>query len=182
MIATDNLKPIVISEHGALNSDRGDADFWIRMKAYNHNLITFLDRPADLAITVPFLLGFTHWDPNSGHGLIDKDENGNYEFNDNIHFVHLWEGVKGHRLLTLDDEHKLHVRSFLDERDLYVALNNRTGDSLAINLALQLPVGASIDKVMLRSIRYADENLSYVEEEFAKDLKQIPLILSLIHI
>ena len=176
MIATDNVKPIVVSEHGALNGDRGDADFWMRLKAYNHNLITFMDRPADFAITVPFLLGFTHWEPNSGHGLIDVDENRNYEFNHNIHFVNMWEGVKGHRLLTLDDEPKLHVRSFLDDRNMYIALNNRTGDSLSVDLGLQLPQGSTIEKVMLRAIRYTDEQLVYIDEEFANDLAQIPLI------
>jgi agarase len=162
MRATDNVKPLLITEYGTLQGGVREIDYWLRVCNYSSFMMQFMERPADFELTVPFLLGYMHWEPASGHALLHKDANGAYQLTKNAYFLDLWEGVGG-EYLHLDAIHpKVHALAWKKGTTLYLAVNNQSGADLNFQPQLQVPEGIQIDSIQYRHPTYRDGQFRFL--------------------
>ena len=156
MRATDNVKPLLITEYGTLQGGVREIDYWLRVCNYSSFMMQFMERPADFELTVPFLLGYMHWEPDSGYALVRKDQEGAFQLTKNAYFLDLWEGVGG-EYLHLDAIHpKVHTLAWKKGNTIYLAVNNQSGADLNLKPDLRLPEGNSIESIQYRHPTYTD--------------------------
>ncbi|MGC6581278.1 MAG: beta-agarase [Akkermansiaceae bacterium] len=161
--ATDNVKPFLITEYGALNIGNSETDYWLRLRSYSAYLTRFLKRPHEIDLSVPFIFLASPWDPTNGHAVFVPNSKGypdhldHYELTPCQHFFNLWRDFRG-QYLQLDSPHPhLETVAVRDGRTLYLALSNMSCKRLS--LALPGVEGVSTQRRLYRldgKIRYRD--------------------------
>lgn len=136
------VKPHAITEYGDIPKGFGKGYSDLRssqeLNAMNHLLFTFLDREDRMDISVPFITAKSPWHfvevgayapyladlwrPNPDH--IENGDVVEYIPTIKMKFFKLWAGVQGNRIVTGSDDPDLRVHGFLDDRDLFLCLNN----------------------------------------------------------
>ncbi len=156
MRRTGNLKPLLITEYGTLLGGIREIDYWLRVSNFSSFLIQFMERPADFALTVPFLPGYMHWEPGSGFALVKRDSQGEFQLTKNAYFIDLWEGVGG-EYLYLDAIHpRIHALAWKQERRINIALNNQSGKPLLLCPEIQLSPDNRVESICYRLPAYRD--------------------------
>jgi hypothetical protein len=113
-----------------------------------------MERPADFSLTVPFLLGYMHWEPDSGFALVKRNSLGDFELSKNAYFMDLWEGVGG-EYLYLDPIHpRVHSLAWKKGQQIFIAVNNQSGSSLKLRPELVLPRYNQIQSIRYRLPTY----------------------------
>ncbi len=151
---TDNIKPLLVTEYGTLAGGTREIDYWLRVCNYSSFMIQFMQRPADFAMTVPFLLGYMHWEPESGFALVRQNEEGDFELTKNAYFLDLWEGVGGQYLQTNQIHPKAHQLAWKQGNTIYIAVNNQTGGILHLKPELLLSDENEIVSIQYRHPTY----------------------------
>ena len=149
-----NLKPLLITEYGTLLGGTREIDYWLRVSNYSSFMMQFMERPADFSLTVPFLLGYMHWEPDSGFALVKRNSLGDFELSKNAYFMDLWEGVGG-EYLCLDPIHpRVHSLAWKNGQQIFIAVNNQSGSSLKLRPELILPRNNHIQSIRYRLPTY----------------------------
>lgn len=153
---TDTVKPLLITEYGTLQGGVRDIDYWLRVSNYSSFMMQFMERPADFELTVPFLLGYMHWEPDSGYALLHKDKEGKFQLTKNSYLLDLWEDVGG-EYLYLDQLHpKIHTLGWKKGKRIFLAINNQSGRELNLKPELFLPPENKLLSVQYRHPSYQD--------------------------
>jgi agarase len=174
MAATGNSKPMLCSEYGSLSFVRDERGFWMHIKNINALLLNFLDRPNDFEITVPFMLTFMHWAPDSLETFIHQTPDGEFVKTKNTFIIDMWEGFKGRRIPSFDSEHKVRTHAVLDGDLIRLAVNNRTGQRVGLGIESILPEGAKAVSVKRRMAFFEQGETRFVYDEL-DDLKAVSL-------
>lgn len=153
---TNNLKPLLITEYGTLQGGVREIDYWLRISNFSSFMIQFMERPGDFEMTVPFLLSFMHWEPDSGYALVRKDNKGAYQLTKNAYFLDLWEGVGGDYLHLEPLHPKVHTLGWKKGKQVFLAVNNQSGADLNLQPKLLLPAGNKVVSVQYRHPTYSD--------------------------
>ena len=174
MHATDNVKPLVCSEYGSLSFVRDERGFWMHIKNINALLLNFLDRPQDFSITVPFMLTFMHWAPDSLETFIHQTPDGEFVKTKNTYIIDMWTEFDGKRIPSRDSEHKVLTHAVLDGDLIRLAVNNRSGQRSELNINTVLPEGATVESIKRRMAFFEEGEAKFVYDEL-KSLENIPL-------
>ncbi len=151
-----NIKPLLITEYGTLLGGTREIDYWLRVSNYSSFMMQFMERPADFSLTVPFLLGYMHWEPDSGFALVKRNSLGEFELSKNAYFMDLWEGVGG-EYLYLDPIHpRVHSLAWKKGQQIFIAVNNQSGRPLKLRPELILPRSNRIQSIRYRLPTYQD--------------------------
>ena len=153
---TDNLKPLLVTEYGTLKGGVREIDYWLRVNNYSSFMMQFMERPGDFEMTVPFLLGFMHWEPDSGYALVRKDNEGAYQLTKNAYFLDFWEGVGGDYLHLEPLHPKVHALGWKKGRQVFLAVNNQSGADVNLRPELNLPEGNKVVSIQYRHPTYAN--------------------------
>ncbi|NCG09280.1 MAG: hypothetical protein GWO81_06910 [Verrucomicrobia bacterium] len=153
---TDNLKPLLVTEYGTLQGGVREIDYWLRISNYTSFMMQFMERPGDFELTVPFLLGFMHWEPDSGYALVRKDNEGAYQLTKNAYFLDLWEGVGGDYLHLKPIHPKVHALGWKKGEQIFLAVNNQSGADVNLRPECLLPEGNKVASIQYRHPTYAD--------------------------
>lgn len=175
MHTTGNVKPLVISEFGAIGKPTAgtpDGRQWTNSKGFSSQWMRYLERPDEFDIVVPFMLGFVHWNPLSKGGVWAKDEEGNFYRTANYHVMELWSEFQGRRVPAASDNPRFHQHAVLDGDMLYVALNNETDERKLVDL--QLDTDVDVASARQKRFYFANGDLRY-EVDAAPDLRAIPV-------
>ena len=167
MAATGNRKPLVCSEYGSLDVKRGERGWWMHIKNVNAMLLGFLNRPDELDITVPFLLTFMHWAPDSSEALIHQTPDGEFVKTKNTFWIDLWEGYRGKRIPVIDSDPKVITHAVLDGHLIRLAVNNRTGQRTALDVSALLPDGVNVVSIRRRTVVFEQAETRYVDEKLS---------------
>lgn len=174
MAATGNRKPMICSEYGSLSFVRDERGFWMHIKNINALLLNFLDRPHDFEMTVPFMLSFMHWAPDSLETFIHQGPDGEFVKTKNTYIVDMWTGFHGKRIPVSDTDHKVRAHAVLDGDLVRLAVNNRTGRRVELNIETALPQGANILSVRRRMVLFEKGETRFVYDEI-ESLQAVPL-------
>jgi agarase len=164
MVGTGNRKPLICSEYGSLDVKRGEQGWWMHIKNVNAMLLGFLNRPDEFDITVPFLLTYMHWAPDSPESLIQQTPDGEFVKTKNTYLIDLWEGYRGKRIPVKDSDPRVITHAVLDGRLIRLAVNNRTGQRTELNVSAQLPEGIKILSVRRKAVVFGQGETRYVDE------------------
>lgn len=165
---TNNVKPILITEYGSLVGGTRDIDYWLRVCNYSSFMLQYMERPGDFAMTVPFLLGFMHWEPDSGYALVRNHKSQGYYLTKNAYLLDLWEGVSG-SYLRLDSVHpNVHTLAWKKENKVYLAVNNQSGRTVHFKPKIKLEENNGIVAINYR-------HPSYFEGRFVMRRGTLPL-------
>ena len=159
-----NVKPLLITEYGTLLGGTREIDYWLRVSNYSSFMIQFMERPADFSLTVPFLLGYMHWEPDSGFALVKRNSLGDFELSKNAYFMDLWEGVGG-EYLYLDPIHpRVHSLAWKKGQQIFIAVNNQSGSSLKLRPELVLPSNNQVQSIRYRLPTYQNGRFLLVRD------------------
>jgi hypothetical protein len=169
MQATGNRKPILITEYGALKGGTTQQDYWLRVSILSGMMMRFLERPDEIELAVPFLLGYMHWEPDSGVALIHKDREGRFFLTPNRHFLDLWEGLGGHYLAVQSPDPKVKVLAWNEKDTIWIAINNHSGNRLSLvpEEFLQGPAADTLVSVSVRHPTYQEGTFLFINRILA---------------
>jgi agarase len=174
MDATGNRKPLVCSEYGSLSFVRDERGFWMHIKNINAILLKFLDRPQDFEITVPFMLTFMHWAPDSLETFIHQTPDGEFVKTKNTYIIDMWTGFKGKRIPVSDSEHKVRAHAVIDDDLIRLAVNNHSGQRVELNIEAVVPESLSVISIRRRMAFFEKGETRFVHDELPS-LQNIPL-------
>jgi hypothetical protein len=117
-------------------------------------MMQFMERPADFSLTVPFLLGYMHWEPDSGFALVKRNALGEFVLSKNAYFMDLWEGVGGEYLCVESIHPRIHSLAWKTGQQIFIAVNNQSGRSLKLRPELILPRNNHIQSIRYRLPTY----------------------------
>jgi agarase len=167
MNATGNSKPMLCSEYGSLSFVRDERGFWMHIKNINALLLNFLDRPHDFEITVPFMLTFMHWAPDSLETFIHQTPDGEFVKTRNTFIIDMWEGFDGRRIPSSDSDHKVRTHAVLDGDLIRLAVNNRSGRRVELDIESVLPEGVKTKSVKRRMAFFEKGETRFVYDELS---------------
>ena len=136
MSVSGNKKPLVCSEYGTLDVKRGERGWWMHIKNVNAMLVGFLNRPNEFSITVPFLLSYMHWAPDSSEAMIHQTPDGEFVKTKNTYWLDMWEGYYGKRIPVSSGKDRIFTHAVLDERTIRLAVNNGTAHRVLLDVLL----------------------------------------------
>ncbi|QBG47123.1 hypothetical protein EGM51_06830 [Verrucomicrobia bacterium S94] len=174
MAETDNNKPMVCSEYGSLSFVRDERGFWMHIKNINSLMVKFLDRPNDFEITVPFMLTFMHWAPDSLETFIHQTPDGEFVKTKNTYILEMWKGFRGTRIPVSDSEHKVRTQAVIDGSLIRLAVNNHTGHRVELDIDTVVPKGVGVKSVK-RRMAYFEKGETRFSYETLGSLRSIPM-------
>jgi hypothetical protein len=167
MAATGNRKPLVCSEYGSLDVKRGERGWWMHIKNVNAMLLGFLNRPDEFEITVPFLLSFMHWAPDSAEAMIHQTPDGEFVKTKNTYWIDMWEGHRGKRIPVAGSDPKVITHAVLDGSLIRLAVNNRTGQRAELDVSALLPDGVNVVSIRRKAVVFEQGETRYVDEKLS---------------
>lgn len=179
MHATDNVKPILITECGSLQPGRGPSDYWLRLRAYSAYMHKLSQRPEQIDLAVPFIFLSMPWNPKSGDvAFIPKDGKPNNatladcDPTPMVHFFDLWRDFDGRRLPVAFDREFLDITAVHNGKRLQFAITNMGGRRLSLDinpLVGSLPIGS----ISQRRLYYRDGEIHYHDDVVLDDLSRV---------
>ncbi|GAA4933784.1 hypothetical protein GCM10023314_02810 [Algibacter agarivorans] len=184
------VKPFVISEYGAQMHDYSQQQWspyrdWLHLKAQNAQLMSFLDRPNNIASAMNFLIVKAEWGYNNGipynHRLMRKENEptsytGQWIYTDMVKFYQLWSNVNGTRIDTFSDNLDIQVDGYVDGNKAYIILNNLNFNDEVIDLTLLETEGETISTLTKKHLYLDGGNLPVLlEESLATDTPAVTL-------
>lgn len=174
MSVSGNKKPLVCSEYGTLDVKRGERGWWMHIKNVNAMLVGFLNRPNEFSITVPFLLSYMHWAPDSSEAMIHRTPDGEFVKTKNTYWLDMWEGYYGKRIPVSSGKDRIFTHAVLDERTIRLAVNNGTAHRVLLDVSTQLPEGVKVVSCRRRAVVFEQGETRYLDEPLLA-LNAVPL-------
>ena len=174
MAVSGNKKPLVCSEYGTLDVKRGERGWWMHIKNANAMLVGFLNRPNEFSITVPFLLSYMHWAPDSSEAMIHRTPDGEFVKTKNTYWLDMWEGYHGERIPVSMGTDRVFSHAVLDDRIIRLAVNNATAHRVLLDVSTQLPVDVKVVSCRRRAVVFEQGETRYLSEPL-DELSAVPL-------
>ncbi|MGC6424111.1 MAG: hypothetical protein ACON4O_03905 [Lentimonas sp.] len=174
MLLNNNIRPLVISEYGAIHGGMKDMDFWIRLKSCNALQLMFMNRTHLFELCVPYMLPYMWWDPSDPYGIYTRNPDGSFEATKTISFLRLWQGYQGKRVVNSSNADDFVAHSLLDGDTLWVAANNLSDQRVALNLDLLLGT-AEVRSIEQRRLYFDSGKLVENTVLHPSDSEAIPL-------
>ncbi|MEO1617157.1 MAG: beta-agarase, partial [Planctomycetota bacterium] len=181
MDATDNRKPILITECGSLQLGRAPSDYWLRLRSYSAYMHKMMQRPQQIDLAVPFAFLHMPWNPTSGDAAFvpkDLDRPGRtmdrFEQTPVAYLFDLWRDFDGRRLSVDHDADWLDVTAVHSEDRIQVAITNMYGRRRSIDLST-LTEQLSVGSMRQRRMFYRDGEVVYQDAVELEDLTGIPV-------
>jgi len=185
------IKPHAITEYGGIEvSEFSLIRNMQSIRSQNAMIFGLLDREDRLEISIPFTTDNAKWHINKANNYlpykavlwraenmgVPKNQITGWVYTNRIQFYKLWKGVKGKRVFVSTSNPDIQVQAFLDEKKLFVALNNL--DDNAQQVALDLSsIKSNISDLLVKSLtiykedfpRYYEKTVSSIPEVFSID-------------
>ncbi|MGC6456441.1 MAG: hypothetical protein ACON39_04260 [Coraliomargaritaceae bacterium] len=174
MLLHDNVRPLIVSEYGAIHGGMKDMDFWIRLKSCNALQLMFMNRTHQFDLCVPYMLPYMWWDPSDPYGIYIKNEEGSYEATKTMSFLRLWEGYRGKRIVNTTDADDLVTHTLLDGKTIRIAANNLSDQRVSLDVEL-ITGGASAVSIQQRRLFFDSGKLIEKTVLHPTNTKSIPL-------
>ena len=184
------IKPHAITEYGGIEvSEFSLIRNMQSIRSQNAMIFGLLDREDRLEISIPFTTDNATWHITKANNYlpykavlwraenmgVPKNQITGWVYTNRIQFYELWKAVKGKRVFVSTSNPDIQVQAFLDEKKLFVALNNL--DDAAQQVALDIgSIKSNLNDLFVKSLTvYADDFPRYYEQSIAS----VPEIFSL---
>ena len=184
------IKPHAITEYGGIEvSEFSLIRNMQSIRSQNAMIFGLLDREDRLEISIPFTTDNAKWHITKANNYlpykavlwrpenmgVPKNQITGWVYTNRIQFYELWKAVKGERVFVSTSNPDIQVQAFLDEKKLYVALNNL--DDAAQQVALDIEsIKSNISDLLVKSLTvYSDDFPRYYEQT----INTIPDIFSI---
>ncbi len=185
------IKPHAITEYGGIEvSEFSLIRNMQSIRSQNAMIFGLLDREDRLEISIPFTTDNAKWHINEANNYlpykavlwraenmgVPKNQITGWVYTNRIQFYELWKGVKGKRVFVSTSNPDIQVQAFLDEKKIFVALNNL--DDNAQQVALDLSsIKSNVKDILVKSLtiykedfpRYYEKTVSSIPEVFSID-------------
>lgn len=177
--------PLVVSEYGGrahtMERDPWSPERdWVMLKSLNSMLMSFLERPDSVLVTIPFVVLKAEWGrttvPYNWRLMRQRfeaaGETGNeWVYTDLVKFYELWSDVKGTRVDSWANDQDILVDAYVDGADLYVIVNNLEFDATTFNLDISGLGGANILSIDFRHLHAAND-VPQLDNTFPSELAE----------
>ena len=184
------IKPHAITEYGGIEvSEFSLIRNMQSIRSQNAMIFGLLDREDRLEISIPFTTDNATWHITKANNYlpykavlwraenmgVPKNQITGWVYTNRIQFYELWKAVKGKRVFVSTSNPDIQVQAFLDDKKLYVALNNL--DDAAQQVALDVStIKSNLNDLFVKSLTvYADDFPRYYEQT----ISDIPDIFSI---
>lgn len=190
----DSVKPLAITEFGGI--ERGYPEGYSDIKSaqtlrsINHLLFNLLERQDRLLISIPFITGKAEWHINEANNYqpygatlwiptnigVPLNQIEGWRYTARIYFYALWKDVTGDRILARSDHPDVQSQAFVENDQLFVALNNLDDHDqiVTLNFLRELPTPENIE---MRSLKiHSGEDPEYIQLALQDGPAQIKLI------
>ncbi|MGY6649801.1 T9SS type A sorting domain-containing protein [Wenyingzhuangia sp. IMCC45574] len=173
MLQLGHTKQYVISEYGAQTHDYNNQPWgpyrdWLFLRAQNSMMMSFMERPQDIAIAIPFTIvkaewGFNH-DKNLPYGarLMRKTNEpasytGEWVYTERVKFYQLWKNVKGMRVDSYASDLDIQLDAYIDGNKGYVILNNLEFVDKEIELDVFDHIGVKVNAIQQKHLKLSGD-------------------------
>ncbi|MFY0601876.1 MAG: T9SS type A sorting domain-containing protein [Cyclobacteriaceae bacterium] len=181
MLSFGVAKPFVISEYGAQTHDFFNTNWsglrdWMFVKSTSSMMMTFMDRPNLIEMTIPFMVEKAEWGRTNGfpHGTRllrqrkeDPSDTGNGEewvYTDMIRFFELWKNVKGKRVDSHPSDPDIQADAYVDGKKAFIVLNNLNFDQERISIKPYGVENNTLSSVLVRHLHRMGD-VGVIDEE-----------------
>jgi len=180
-LSLNKVKPIAITEFGRLVPDQpgfGTVAGTINyepvtnaqaLRSQNHMLMSFIERGNDIELTIPFTM--QKQKPTgtySKSSLWFQESNPTrWVYTPRVNLFRLWKDVKGNRVRVYSSNIDVQTQAFVNEKQLYVVLNNLNDNPQIVNLKLLDKDG--VESVDIRSLKVYEDQLPELTDETLAD-------------
>ncbi len=191
MIKLGQKKPYVISEYGSQTHDLRNEQWspyrdWLFMVAQNGQMMSFMERPNDIAVAIPFTIVKAEWGFNSSTGIpyvsrLMRKANepasytGEWVYTERVKFYDLWKNVKGVRVDTKSSDLDIQVDAYIDGNKGYVILNNLEFSAVNINLNVFDTHNVAVTNILKRHLTLSGTAPVIEEENFTTTISSVEL-------
>nr|ART27996.1 agarase GM001950 [Flammeovirga pacifica] len=186
------VKPHAITEYGVITSgfdeNYTDLESIQSIKGINHMLFNLLDRENVIDISIPFITDKSTWHLTENNGYqpygaalfiptnIGEKEVQGWRYSPKIHFFELWKNVQGKRIQIASDNPDIQSQAFLEDKILFIALNNLDIKTQTVNLDF-IESLEEIDYITKKSLRiYNDKQEEMSNEKLDKNITSLELV------
>ena len=185
------IKPHAITEYGGIEvSEFSLIRNMQSIRSQNAMIFGLLNREDRLEISIPFTTDNATWHITKQNNYlpykavlwrpenmgVPKNEITGWVYTNRIQFYELWKDVKGERVFVSSSNPDIQVQAFLDEKKLFIALNNL--DDAEQQVALDLSsIKSNLKNLFIKSLtiysgdfpRYYEKTISSIPEVFSID-------------
>lgn len=190
MLTSGKIKPMVISEFGGRDLKLEQQNYnperdWMTLKAINALTLQFMDRPDNIAKTVPFIMNKAAWSATPHSWRLQRqtgepeiyrqnDYSTNYVFTELIKFYELWSDVKGTRVDAWSGNPDVKTDAYIDGNKVHLIFCNYTFNSQNIDINLFGNDENNIESIKVKHL-YAINDLPTLETTNPVTLKNFNL-------
>lgn len=191
MLKLGHTKPYVISEYGAQTHDYNGKGWnayrdWLFLKSQNALMMSFMERPNDIAIAIPFTVVKAEWgfnttknDPYPARLMRKTNEpesyTGTWIYTERVKFYQLWKNVKGTRIDTKSDDLDIQVDAYIDGKKGYLILNNLESNAKNINLNMFDDHTSSVVSIVKKHLTFLGDKPVLEEETVQSAISSVVL-------
>lgn len=185
------VKPHAITEYGGIVQKEFSLINNVQsIRSQNAMIFGLLDREDRLEISIPFTTDNAKWHITKQNNYlpykavlwrpenmgVPKKEITGWLYTNRIQFYELWKSLKGKRVFVSTSNPDIQVQAFLDNKKLFVALNNL--DDVTQQLALDLTsIKSNLKDILVKSLtvylndfpRYYEQTVNNIPELFSID-------------
>ena len=185
------IKPHAITEYGGIAKKEFSLISNMQsIRSQNAMIFGLLDREDRLEISIPFTTDNAKWHITKANDYlpykavlwraenmgVPKNQITGWVYTNRIQFYELWKAVRGERVFVSTSNPDIQVQGFLDEKKLFVALNNL--DDNAQQVALDLSsIKSNVKDLLVKSLtiykedfpRYYEKTIISIPEVFSID-------------
>ena len=184
------IKPHAITEYGGIEvSEFSLIRNMQSIRSQNAMIFGLLDREDRLEISIPFTTDNAKWHINKANNYlpykavlwraenmgVPKNQITGWVYTNRIQFYELWKGVKGKRVFVSTSNPDIQVQAFLDEKKLFVALNNLDDNAQQVALDIE-SIKSNISDLLVKSLTIYKEDFPLYYE---KTVSSIPEVFSI---
>jgi len=185
------IKPHAITEYGGIEvSEFSLIRNMQSIRSQNAMIFGLLDREDRLEISIPFTTDNATWHITKANNYlpykavlwraenmgVPKNQITGWVYTNRIQFYELWKGVKGKRVFVSTSNPDIQVQAFLDEKKLFVALNNLDDNAQQVALDIE-SIKSNISDLLVKSLtiykedfpRYYEKTVNSIPEVFSID-------------
>ena len=184
------IKPHAITEYGGIAKKEFSLISNMQsIRSQNAMIFGLLDREDRLEISIPFTTDNAKWHITKANDYlpykavlwraenmgVPKNQITGWVYTNRIQFYELWKAVRGERVFVSTSNPDIQVQGFLDEKKLFVALNNL--DDNAQQVALDLSsIKSNVKDLLVKSLTIYKEDFPLYYE---KTISSIPEVFSI---
>jgi hypothetical protein len=185
------VKPHAITEYGGIVQKEFSLINNVQsIRSQNAMIFGLLDREDRLEISIPFTTDNAKWHITKQNNYlpykavlwrpenmgVPKKEITGWLYTNRIQFYELWKSLKGKRVFVSTSNPDIQAQAFLDNKKLFVALNNL--DDVTQQLALDLTsIKSNLKNILIKSLtvylnefpRYYEQTIDNIPELFSID-------------